>query len=133
MSSAEPIAPISDYDGSVINEFTRYHIGYTALIHKPSQERFRNMLHLVAYDITSPKRLRRVAKICEDFGIRVEYSVFECDIAPATFDQFWQKLAATIDEESDCILAYRICGSCVQKIESMGTVVRPGKVLLYMP
>jgi CRISPR-associated protein Cas2 len=131
--NTKTIAPPEEYDGSIINDFTRYQIGYTTLAHKPNQERFRNMLHLVAYDITSPKRLRQIANICKDFGIRVEYSVFECDIDPDTFDRFWQLLANTIDEEADCILAYRICGTCVQKIESMGTVIRPGKILLYMP
>ena len=43
------------------------------------------MLHLIAYDIASDKRLRRVARICEDYGIRVEKSVFECDLSDGDF------------------------------------------------
>ncbi len=121
------------YDGSIINEFTRYRIGYTHLYTAPHERKYREMLHLVAYDITSPKRLRRVARICEDFGIRVEYSVFECDLSEETFQELWTRLAATIDAAEDCLLAYKICNSCTRKVESMGTVVRPGKVLLYIP
>ncbi len=122
-----------EYDGTIINDYTRYNIGLTSNSHSPEEEVYRNMLHLVAYDISSPKRLRQVARICEDFGIRVEYSVFECDLKRKDFENMWNLLEAEIEEDEDCILAYRICGGCVQKIESMGTIVRPGKILLYMP
>ncbi len=122
-----------EYDGTVVNEFTRYRIGYSVGDADPAKEVYRHMLHLVAYDISSPKRLRRVAKTCEDFGIRVEYSVFECDLAEDDFRRLWKRLGTVIDEDEDCILAYRICGACVQRIESMGSVVRPGETLFYMP
>ena len=53
------------------------------------------MLMLITYDISlqdpeGASRLRRVAQYCLDYGVRVQYSVFECDIAP---DQ-WLKLKA---------------------------------------
>jgi CRISPR-associated protein Cas2 len=107
-------------------------VGVTVLEYDPSKERYKNMLYLVAYDIRDPRRLRMVAKICLDYGIRVEYSVFECDLSEDFFQQFWGDLWRTIDPEEDAILAYRICGSCVQRIKSMGSIVRPGKTLLYM-
>ena len=34
--------------------------------------------YLVAYDISNPKRLRKVARTCEDFGLRRQFSVFFC-------------------------------------------------------
>jgi CRISPR-associated protein Cas2 len=40
------------------------------------------MPHLILYDIADAKRLRRVARVCEDFGVRLQDSVFECDISP---------------------------------------------------
>jgi hypothetical protein len=46
----------------------------------PACKEVLHMLHLVAYDISDPKRLSRVARVCKDYGIRVEYSVFECDL-----------------------------------------------------
>ena len=91
------------------------------------------MIFLVAYDISNPKRLRKIAKICEDFGIRVEYSVFECDLKEEDFQRLMSDLRLWIEPEEDCILAYRICKSCVTQIESYGRVERPQKTLLYMP
>jgi CRISPR-associated protein Cas2 len=55
------------------------------------------MLTLVAYDITDPKRLHRAAKVCEDWGLRIQYSVFECRLESQAFDTFWGELSATID------------------------------------
>ena len=115
-----------------IDEYNRYKLGLTYNEFNPSEEEFKHMLHLVAYDIRTPKRLRHVAKVCEDFGIRVEYSVFECDLSEDHFQTFWASLQNIIDPDEDCILAYKICGSCVTKIESMGAIVRPGKTLLYI-
>ena len=123
----------NEYDGTIINDFTRYRVGFMAMSFNPSNKAYKNMLHLVAYDIRNPRRLYRVAKVCLDFGIRVEYSVFECDLSKDDFELMWKFLEKAIDADEDCILAYRICGSCVQQIESMGAVVRPGKILLYMP
>ncbi len=41
--------------------------------------------YLVSYDICDPKRLRRVAKILEGFGTRLQYSVFECPLDAMRF------------------------------------------------
>ena len=46
--------------------------------YKSSPPGEKEMLTLVAYDITNAKRLRRVADVCENFGVRVQYSLFEC-------------------------------------------------------
>src|ERR1019366_3494276 len=50
------------------------------------------MLTLVAYDISEPKRLVKVARVCEDFGVRVQYSIFECRLDEAEFTEFWLSL-----------------------------------------
>ena len=117
---------------SVMDEFSRYRIGVTVNEYDPAKERYKNMLHLVAYDIREAKRLRRVAQTCEDFGLRVEYSVFECDLDETRFARFWEKLLKIIDQDEDSLIAYRICGACVSKIKSCGSVVRPGRPLLYI-
>jgi len=115
-----------------VDDYSRYSMGPAFYEYDPSKEEYKNMLHLVAYDIREPKRLRKIAKTCEDFGIRVEYSVFECDLKNEAFQQLWELLKEIVEPDEDCILAYRICGSCVTQIESMGAVVRPGKPLLYI-
>lgn len=50
--------------------------------------------YLVCYDIAHPKRLRKVAKTCEAYGSRIQYSVFECPLDDLRF----QQLRATLDE-----------------------------------
>jgi len=109
-----------------------YSVGFTIQAYNPAEERYRNMLHLVAYDIRHPRRLRRVAKVCEDFGIRVEYSVFECDLSEEQFTHLWESLMTEIDPDEDTILAYRICGACVTRIVSLGQATRPERKLVYI-
>lgn len=80
------------------------------------------MLHLIAYDIANPKRLRRVAKICEDYGIRVERSVFECDLSDTDMAAFWTRLCQTVDTREDCVVSYRIGAIDRRHIRRLGGV-----------
>ena len=98
----------------------------------PSKEVYKNMLRLVAYDIANAKRLRKVALLCLDYGFRVEYSVFECDLDDETFHFFWERLNQIIDPHEDRIIVYRICASCVSKILCAGEVNRPNRPLVYV-
>lgn len=98
----------------------------------PSQEPVREMLYLVAYDISSPKRLRHTANVCEDYGVRVEKSVFECDLSETQFSSFWTDINAEIDPDEDALVAYRICRSCVKETLTAGVVKRPEKTLVYL-
>lgn len=48
------------------------------------------MLVLITYDVNvsqdgGTRRLRRIAKVCLDYGLRVQNSVFECEVDPAQF------------------------------------------------
>ncbi|MEI6890575.1 MAG: CRISPR-associated endonuclease Cas2 [Pontiella sp.] len=116
-----------------ITDFNRYFPATPELGgYDPAQKEIKHMLHLVAYDIAHPKRLRQVAKTCEDFGVRVEYSVFECDLSPDRFTLFWSELNRLIHEDEDSLLAYTLCGGCVKKTRTAGNVVRPRKVMLYI-
>ena len=85
------------------------------------------MLMLVAYDIGNPRRLARVARHCEDYGMRVQYSVFECRLLAEEFDQFWAELRDLIEPKEDRLLAYRICAECAHDIRSFGTQVLPDR------
>ncbi len=88
------------------------------------------MLFLVAYDISAPNRLRKVAKICESYGVRVEKSVFECDLPQDVFETFWLKLIDVAEEDEDALVAYRLCKSCIEHVETIG-VMRPEKERLF--
>jgi CRISPR-associated protein Cas2 len=90
------------------------------------------MLSLVAYDITDPKRLHRVARVCEDWGVRVQYSLFECRLEEPQFAQFWRQLLAEIDPDEDRIVAYKIDARCARETLTAGTMVCSEKVVCYL-
>lgn len=63
------------------------------------------MLVLITYDVRTDtpagrKRLRRVAKACEDYGQRVQFSVFECDLDPALWVSLRARLTGLIDPQA---------------------------------
>lgn len=74
------------------------------------------MLVLVCYDVNTEtsagrRRLRRVAKVCESTGQRVQKSVFECQLDTAQFETLERRLLAEIDLSLDCLRLYRIPGT----------------------
>ena len=64
--------------------------------------------YIVCYDVADPKRLRRVFKVCKDFGQHIQFSVFECDLTPSEKLQFEEKLGAEIKREEDQVLFIRL-------------------------
>lgn len=71
------------------------------------------MLILVCYDVSTEdaagrRRLRRVAKVCESTGQRVQKSVFECQVNAAQFESLERRLLAEIGLDQDCLRLYRI-------------------------
>jgi CRISPR-associated protein Cas2 len=71
------------------------------------------MLILVSYDVSTEtsegrRRLRRVAKVCLNYGQRVQKSVFECQIDPALMETLKAELLDEIDLNEDSLRIYRI-------------------------
>ncbi|PXW81505.1 CRISPR-associated Cas2 family protein [Nitrosomonas sp. Nm84] len=71
------------------------------------------MLIIVTYDVSTEtregrKRLRRVAKICEGIGQRVQKSVFECKVTLMQYEELERRLLAEIDEKEDNLRLYRL-------------------------
>jgi CRISPR-associated protein Cas2 len=64
--------------------------------------------YIVCYDIADPKRLRRVFKVCKNFGLHLQFSVFECDLSPSEKLVFEEKLLAEIKREEDQVLFIRL-------------------------
>ena len=90
------------------------------------------MLHIIAYDISSDRRLRNVARICEDYGVRIEKSVFECNLNETEFNKIWEKLSE-IATDSDSIIDYPVAQSHQAKIRTLGTTHRytPTETLVF--
>lgn len=71
------------------------------------------MLVIVCYDVSTEtkagrRRLRRVAKVCESTGQRVQKSVFECQVTLAEFETLERRLLEEIDLAQDCLRLYRL-------------------------
>lgn len=78
------------------------------------------MRWLVIYDIRDHRRLARVAKIMEDYGVRVQKSKFELDAGDAAISEMRVRLAAAIDPDVDGIKMIPLCEGCRHKIEVYG-------------
>lgn len=71
------------------------------------------MLVIVCYDVNTEtaagrRRLRRVAKVCESTGQRVQKSVFECQVDLMQLEELERRLLAEIELEQDCLRLYRV-------------------------
>ncbi|MCX5999793.1 MAG: CRISPR-associated endonuclease Cas2 [Chloroflexi bacterium] len=83
------------------------------------------MMVLVTYDVRTDseageRRLRRVAKVCENYGQRVQNSVFECLVDPAQWAALRQKLEGTVDEEVDSLRFYFLGKNWQGRVEHVG-------------
>ena len=86
------------------------------------------MLVLITYDVKTSSegglaRLRRVAKMCENHGQRVQNSVFECLVDPALWVSFSKKLNDVIDRKNDSLRFYFLGSKWKRKIEHIGAKV----------
>jgi CRISPR-associated protein Cas2 len=83
------------------------------------------MMVLVTYDVSTEtdegkKRLRHVAKICENYGQRVQNSVFECLVDPAQWAAMRYKLITEADAKEDSLRFYFLGKNWKLKLEHVG-------------
>jgi CRISPR-associated protein Cas2 len=76
--------------------------------------------YIVAYDISDPKRLRKVATACEDFGVRKQFSVFLCRLSATDFVRLRSRLYDLVNLQEDQVLFIPLCAKCVNAIEAIG-------------
>jgi CRISPR-associated protein Cas2 len=84
------------------------------------------MMVLVSYDIRTtdpggPKRLRRIAKACRDFGQRVQFSVFECEVDPAQWAALRARLIQMISADKDSLRFYFLGANWKRRVEHVGS------------
>ena len=60
--------------------------------------------YIVSYDISDPKRLRKVFRTCQDYGNHLQYSVFECDLSAMERIELETKLNNVIHHDEDQVL-----------------------------
>ena len=84
------------------------------------------MLVLVSYDVSvtsrgGQRRLRHVAKECQNYGQRVQFSVFECLVDPAQWTKLKNMLESIIDIKFDSLRYYYLGSNWENKVEHVGT------------
>lgn len=88
------------------------------------------MLVLITYDVSltsegGSKRLRHISKTCLDYGIRVQYSVFECEITPAQWVELKAMLLDIFDPVTDSLRFYHLGSTWKRKVEHHGAKETP--------
>lgn len=80
---------------------------------------------LVCYDVATTskegrRRLRRVARVCEDYGQRVQFSVFECTVGETELTTLRARLLDEISDSEDSLRVYRLVGKFHEVVEFFG-------------
>jgi CRISPR-associated protein Cas2 len=83
------------------------------------------MMILVTYDVSfksegGPKRLRRISRLCQVFGQRVQYSVFEIEVDMAQWTQLKNDLLKVMDENEDSLRIYYLGNNWERRVEHIG-------------
>jgi len=83
------------------------------------------MMVLVSYDVnmedkSGAKRLRRISKKCQNYGQRVQYSVFECIVDPAQWATLRNSLIDEMDQQKDSLRFYFLGANWRNRVEHVG-------------
>ena len=88
------------------------------------------MLVLITYDVNvisegGERRLRRIAKTCLDYGVRVQNSVFECEVDPAQLALLQSQLLDVYNPKIDSLRFYFLGKKGYQKVQHYGAKATP--------
>jgi len=86
----------------------------------PPAPRNRRNWVVVAYDIPDDRRRTQVMNLLQGYGVRVQYSVFECEVRPADLEELKQRMRRLIRKEEDDVRFYPLCQSCLEKVSALG-------------
>lgn len=72
---------------------------------------------VVAYDVADNKRREKISGLLGKYGVRANFSVFECMVTDKEFEKLKAKVAKIIDSKEDSVVYYPLCLNCYTKIE----------------
>ena len=75
---------------------------------------------MFCYDITDHRRLNKIAKTLEKYGIRIQKSFFQCNVNKETADKIKRAILKIMDSKVDSFFIYPICDRCVLNTVSDG-------------
>lgn len=80
-------------------------------------------LYVISYDIVKDKTRTKVARLLENYGVRMQYSLFECDLDDKKYNELYSEIRQIdINNNTDSIRLYKLCKNCEKEIKTIGTV-----------
>lgn len=87
-------------------------------------------LYVISYDIAKDKQRGKVAKLLEGYGVRMQYSVFECELEEQKFLELYSKMKQiSLEIGTDSVRFYKLCKNCERDIKTIGTVEKKRMIL----
>jgi CRISPR-associated protein Cas2 len=78
------------------------------------------MFYAISYDISDDRRRLRVAKVLQDFGQRVQRSVFEANLEAAELERLRGRVEKHLNQAEDSLRIYPLCAACLPRVEVLG-------------
>ena len=75
---------------------------------------------MVCYDVSDPKRLRKTAKVLENYGLRVQKSFFQCEMEAERMRAMREQILTVVDTEKDYFFIYPLCEDCSRRARTDG-------------
>ena len=91
------------------------------------------LFYVVTYDIPCDKRRRKISNLLEGYGRRVQYSVFECVLAPSKYEELRQRLQKKVNVEEDSVRFYPLSRHTLSQVDVWGglqVTQVPGSVII---
>lgn len=90
------------------------------------------MFIVVSYDIASDKRRRRVFKTMKNYGLRAQYSVFECLLSAAQIKEMKARVRPLLNPQQDSVRYYLLCEACHGRaaVQGNGAILREQAVII---
>lgn len=83
----------------------------------------KQQLYVIAYDITSNRRRKKMADLLADWGERVNWSVFECQLEKGKLPKLRKQISKIINRKKDVVIYYPLCLDCHAGVCSDGMPV----------
>ncbi len=91
-----------------------------------------SLLYIVCFDVSDKRRLRKVSNEIENFGVRVQHSVFECHLEKKDLEQLQTRLEALIEPGQDRINYYCLCPKDEKRIQVDGACYQSQEMDYYL-
>ncbi len=83
------------------------------------------LVYVVAYDIPSDKRRKKVADLLEGYGRRVQYSVFECVLSSDKYRELLRRLEKRVNLDEDSVRLYPLSRHTLSRVKTLGGEFNP--------